>query len=164
MVGASANSPEDLQRKNPPCGLPRAIREGPARCSAARDMGAICSHGVTRGWYVDSSWVAGTARQNEDAAVTPTRGKSMSILGYGPIIVHERRRLRIACMPRRKLLEGSTAQQVRAHDLHTRHCNWLMFRMNRPDPSSGPRITGATGRSSARSLRRSVGPMKRWSD
>src|SRR6266853_5318537 len=91
MVGASANSPEDLQRKNPPCGLPRAIREGPARCSAARDMGAICSHGVTRGWYVDSSWVAGTARQNEDAVVTPTRGKSMSILGHGPIIVHKRR-------------------------------------------------------------------------
>jgi len=37
----------------------------------------------------------------------------------------------------------STANQVRAHDLHTPHCKRLISIVNRTDPSSGRRIIDA---------------------
>jgi hypothetical protein len=46
-----------------------------------------------------------------------------------------------------KALQGSAAKQVRAHALHTPHGKLLIQKMNRYDPSSGQRTSGATSHS-----------------
>ena len=84
------------------------------------------------------------ARMDRSGPVSPRRQASTAVRVMSRI--REYRACPIAT-PHSEVLERGTAKQVRAHDLHTPHRKWLTLRVNRTDPSWGPRTTGGTSHS-----------------